>query len=314
MKSQLFGLLAHPVSHSLSPVLYRQWFEECGTPNSKFELFDVLPEELGDFMQRVRDERGVGRNIPDAGHEIIGLAISIPHKEAVIQYLDEIDSVAVEIGAVNTIQCIDDVPISRQNFDYSLAAKSRKLKGWNTDWIGVQESFREANVNLRGKRVLILGAGGAARAVIYACMKNGADPVITNRTYKKAETLAADFRCGVIDWGDRELAAAEIVINATPLGFENSKSSPVAPEFFEKIFKVQPGDCVAFDLVYRPFMTKFLRDAASAGVQIITGDRMLFHQGRAQFNILTGTSNSKLSSQLTGRMKLKNLTRHEGNL
>lgn len=329
MPSQLFGLLAHPVSHSLSPVLYRQWFEECGMKDAKFELFDVLPEELSDFMKKMRSFLSGSKFGSKTGSRIAkisGLAVSIPHKETILQYLDEIDPVAAEIGAVNTISWMTDYVSDNSGRKHSdkNSKKSfgeRKLKGWNTDWIGVLESFQEAAVTLNDKRVLILGAGGAARAVVYACMKEGAHVVITNRTYEKAETLAAHFRCSVIDWEDRESATADIVINTTSVGLDNPDLSPVSRGVFEKFvrtssrpvhsrrhvaenLKMQPGGCIAFDLVYRPFMTKFLRDAARAGACIITGDRMLFHQGKAQFDILTRKSNVKLNSQPAGKMNL----------
>ncbi len=261
----LYGLLAHPVSHSLSPVLYGRFFEECGMNHpgasaknsARFELFDVTPEHLGAFFERVRTEK------------ISGLAVSIPHKEAVLDFLDDIDPVAKEIGAVNTIGWLGE-----------------KLVGWNTDWLGVTGAFAEAGVDVSGKRAMVLGAGGAARAVVYALAKMGADVVVTNRHFEKAEDLASQFRCGVIDFEDRETVAADIVVNATSVGLEDENTSPVSAKFWRRPHADAPQ--IAFDLVYRPRMTKFLRDAQEAGAKIISGDRMLLHQGRAQFQLLTG--------------------------
>lgn len=264
---KIFGLLAHPVAHSLSPDLYRGWFSEYGIQDAKFELFDVVPEELEDFFQK---------KMP----KITGLAVSIPHKETVMQYLDEVDDVAKKIGAVNTIQWIKKSPLDRP-----------LLKGWNTDWIGVREALCEANVEVRGQRVLVFGAGGAARAVVYALIENGAEVVIANRTLEKAESVAADFRCFVVHWDDRETVQADIVVNATSVGLAHSKNdrsshdeSPVSENFWDA------KKIVAFDLVYRLKMTKFLRDAAASGAHVITGDRMLWHQGKAQFEILVISS------------------------
>ena len=249
---KIFGLLAHPVSHSRSPELYRAWFTESGLLGARFDVFDVEPEGLSEFMQRVRNDK------------ISGLAVSIPHKESVMKFLDEIDEVAEEIGAVNTI-----------------GWERKKLKGWNTDWIGVRESFKEAGVVVRGKRVLVLGAGGAARAVVYALMCGGAQVVITNRTFDSAEDLASTFRCSFVHWDDRETVQAEVVVNATSVGLDEPNESPVSAEFWK-------GREAGFDLVYEPKMTKFLREAQKAGVKIISGDRMLFLQGKEQFKLVTG--------------------------
>ena len=248
---KIFGLLAHPVSHSLSPQMYKTWFLEHGLKDSEFQLFDIIPEKLSGFLERVRSEK------------ISGLAVSIPHKETVMQYLDEIDPVAEKIGAVNTISWND-----------------KKLKGWNTDWIGVRETLKNAGVIPDGKRALVLGAGGSARAVIYALMQADANVVIANRTFEKAENLSSFFRCPLVHWDDRESVNAEIVINTTSVGLEDPSSSPVSADFWR-------GRETAFDLVYRPLMTRFLLDASHADVKIITGDQMLLHQGIRQFEILT---------------------------
>ncbi|MEK7545348.1 MAG: shikimate dehydrogenase [Patescibacteria group bacterium] len=258
---RIYGLLAHPVSHSQSPALYEGWFAHAGMENAKFELFDVEPEKLGAFFERMRDRHT---------EEIVGLAVSIPHKESVISYLDEVDEVAKEIGAVNTI-----------SWD------GEKLKGWNTDWIGVRESFTEAGVDVAEKRVLVLGAGGGARAVVYALMHAGAQVLVTNRTFDRAEDLASVFRCPLVHWDDRETVEAEIVVNTTSVGLEDLSASPVSVKFWKEL-RNGGSEIVAFDLVYRPRVTKFLKDALGAGARIITGDRMLFYQGKAQFRIVTG--------------------------
>lgn len=246
--------------------------------DARFELFDVAPEELSAFFERMRDRHTRGER-GGRGEEITGLAVSIPHKEAVAAYLDEVDDVAREIGAVNTISWDDTHGAQRNARGF--------LKGWNTDWIGVRESFVGAGVDVSGKRVLVLGAGGAARAVVYALMKMGAQVLVTNRTFDRAEDVAAKFRCPLVHWDDRETVEVEIVVNTTSMGLEDISASPVSATFWKRLAR-SDRDIVAFDLVYRSKMTKFLRDAREAGVKIIPGDRMLFYQGKEQFRIVTG--------------------------
>jgi shikimate dehydrogenase len=243
----IYGILAHPAGQSLSPAMHNAGFNELGL-DAKYQYFDVAPTGLADFIKKVRNEN------------IKGLSISKPHKETIMELLDTVDDVATTIGAVNTV-----------------VNRNGDLHGTNVDWIGVQEAIKEVSL-IEGKRCLILGAGGASRAAVFALQKNNAAKVvILNRTVEHAKELAEEFDCeygSLEDFGKHE---PEIVIQATSAGMNK-------PEGVEII----PGELLSQSMVVMELITKILRDAKGVGAKIITGDRMLLHQGFAAFEIWTG--------------------------
>lgn len=248
---KVFGIIGDPVDHSLSPTMHNIAFKELGI-KAVYGAFLVKPENLAKAIEGIK------------ALNIKGVSVTIPHKEAIVPYLDEIDQVALKIGAVNTILNENGV-----------------LKGYNTDWIGVIKAFEEKGVQLKGKRVVILGAGGASRAIIYALKESGAEKItLYNRTYAKAEKLASLFQISAYPWEDLPKAEGDILIQATSVGLK-SFHSPISEKILKR-FKI------AMDTVYIPLRTKFLSLAEKFVDITIDGLKMLLYQGVEQFKLFTG--------------------------
>ena len=259
-KTGVVAIIGHPVEHSLSPVLHNPCFRDAGL-DLVYTAFDV------------EDTRGAVAGVRALG--IRGLSVTIPHKSAIIPLLDKVDPAAAAIGAVNTVVNRDGV-----------------LHGFNTDRDGILFALEEKRVDVRGKPVLILGAGGAARAAAFAIAEAYPDsPVlIAARRLEQAISLASDLNRysrgqsrGILLNGDAFAATANsaaLVINATSLGMKG-EGCP----FPEDLFR---GDCVYFDIVYTPVETPFILSARFAGAVTVTGDRMFLRQAAAQFQFWTG--------------------------
>lgn len=258
-------LIGYPVGHSMSAVMHNAAFQELGL-DFRYELHPVKPEELGRFVSstmRTSDVRGA--------------SVTIPHKVSVVSHLDEVDAVAMSIGAVNTIVNDDGW-----------------LKGYNTDGIGAMRSLEEAFGDLHGAKVVILGAGGAARAISYYLSTVVGELVILNRTFERAEELAD----AIIEYSEcrstisalrlcseglgRALDGADVIINATSVGMKpNIDATPIDS-------KLLRSDLLVLDIVYNPPKTRLLREAEAAGARTLTGVGMLVYQGVAAFKLWTG--------------------------
>ena len=226
-------------------------FRACGI-NATYQAFDVPPDRLGDAIAGMR---GLG---------LRQLAVSIPHKTAVMAHLDRVDERAAAIGAVNTVTLRDD-----------------GLEGANTDWIGALRAL-EREIDPKGRHAVVLGAGGAARAVVYGLLQAGARVSILNRTETRAHELATEL--GLEESGPLEALAdlsPEIIVNTTSVGL-GSDDSPAAPEAL-------PAHAVVMDAVYQPEQTRLLRDAAQRGACPLPGKWMLVHQAAEQFRLWTHT-------------------------
>lgn len=256
----LFGVIGDPVRHSKSPVMMNRAFRETGI-NGAYMAFHITNDRLGDFIAGVR---AMG---------IRGVNVTIPHKLDVMAFLDEIDPGAKALGAVNTI--VND---------------NGKLTGYNTDGIGYVRSLKEeAASSLEGKRIVVRGAGGAARGIVYAL--TGEKPgriTIVNRSLERAVDLAAAFgsRAEVtalpLDKLQEACVEADIVINTTDIGmFPNTDASPVDASW------LMPGT-VASDIIYNPLKTKFLQQAEERGCRIHGGLGMFIYQGAYAFEYWTG--------------------------
>lgn len=253
-KTKICMVIGDPVDHSLGPTMYNTIYEKMGIDDQFVYVgCNVKITDLENFVKGVR-----------AMH-IRGISCTIPHKIEIMKYLDEIDPVAKEIGAVNTV--VNDKGI---------------LKGSNTDWLGVVTPL-ERITSLKGKTVALLGAGGAARAVAYGVTKKGALLQIYNRTLENAQKLAQQFGGEAYPWGKREHSKhADIIINTTSLGLHpHENETPLAKEYITKKHLV-------LDAVYVPFETRFLKEAKMQGATIIHGTEMLLHQGLLQFKLYTG--------------------------
>jgi 3-dehydroquinate dehydratase/shikimate dehydrogenase len=251
-KTRIYGVIGYPIGHSLSPHLHNAAFQ-LRRMNAVYVPFPV--RDLKDFLPVAREL------------DIAGFSVTIPHKQEITRYLDECDAVAEKIGAVNTV-----------------AVKRGRMVGYNTDYVGVMKAL-ETWGSVRGKRVLIVGAGGAARAAAFACVDAGADVLICARRKEKAARLAKEARASIMD--RRELAREkfDVIVNATPVGMQGRQDGTAD----ESPLEARELNCeLVFDLVYRPMRTKLLQMAERQGIATLSGVEMFIAQGAAQWEIWTG--------------------------
>lgn len=264
-RTKITGIFGDPVAHTLSPAMHNAGFAALGL-NFIYVPFHVSREALPAAV---------------AGIKALGLAgvnITVPHKEAVLALLDEVVEEARLIGAVNTV-----------------VNRGGSLVGYNTDAIGFLRALQEAGFDPAGRAAVVIGAGGAARAVVVALARAGVREItIFNRTLSRAAALAELVRAegvaaAALSWADlasagkKVVAAAALVVQTTSLGMHPNEAEfpPVPPEAFG------PGQLVV-DLIYSPPETRFLRLAAAAGATTQNGIPMLLHQGVAAFELWTG--------------------------
>jgi len=263
-KTGMCGLIGDPVEHSLSPVIQNAAFEALGL-NYVYVAFTVRQNDLGNVILGVR---GLGFR---------GLNVTMPHKIDVIQYLDKLDDTAKKIGSVNTI-----------------VNEEGNLIGYTTDGIGALNALRYKGVDLSGRKIVVLGAGGASRSVSFTLADEAEELVILNRTFQRAKKLVDDIsnllgdsakiRAGRLSNGTlkKELEDADIVVNATSVGMNpQNTETPVDRGLLHH-------GIVVFDLVYEPLETRLLREARRMGAETVDGLAMLVHQGAASFEIWTG--------------------------
>jgi len=248
-ETQLYGIIGNPVRHSLSPIIHNGAFRRMGL-NAVYLAFEVK-----DLKEAINGIRGLG---------IRGVSVTIPFKTEVIPFLDKVEDVAEKIKAVNTI-----------------VNEGGKLIGYNTDWCGVLEALEE-KVDLKGKRVVLLGAGGAARAIGFALKRRDCEVIVSNRTMDKGAVLAKELMCIHRPLSSIEGLKADVIINATPVGMHPYKEESPLPK------KVLREGMAVMDIVYRPVQTKLLREAEEIGCLTINGLEMLSRQGAAQLEIWTG--------------------------
>ena len=248
--TELYGIIGNPVRHSLSPIIHNGAFRRMGL-NAVYLAFEV--KDLKDAMSGIR-ELGVR-----------GLSVTIPFKTRILPYLDNIEDVAGKIRAVNT-----------------LSMKAGKLVGYNTDCCGALEALEE-KVDLRGKKVILLGAGGAARAIGFGLKEKGCRVVIFNRSPHRAELLAKELGCAHHPLTSFKEMDGNILINATSVGMHPLDTEiPVPKEILREGMMVM-------DIVYRPLKTKLLQEAEKRGCLTIDGLEMLARQGAGQLDIWTET-------------------------
>ncbi len=250
--TKLFGVIGHPLGHTMSPALHNWAFARLGLPYV-YMRWPVAPEGLPDFLTAVRA-------LP-----ISGVSVTIPHKVAITNGLDRLGPRVRAVGAVNTLFWDED-----------------KLTGVNSDVVGFQRPLRESG--RRFDSALVLGAGGASRAILAGLAELGVARVwVTNRSYKKAAELAMRFGVTAVEWDARRECGAALLVNATPLGMagDNVDLTPWPAEWFE------PGQ-VAYDIVYNPLRTRFLREAQAAGLETVDGLAMFLGQAVEQFRLWTG--------------------------
>ena len=264
-KTKVIGVFGFPVEHSLSPAMHNA---AIATLELSFIYlpFAVPPENLGTAI----------RSLPALG--IVGVNLTIPHKEIVLPFLDEITEEARDVGAVNTVHCIDG-----------------RLLGDNTDGRGFFAPLREIGLTVSGKSVVVLGAGGAARSVVFRLVREGAEVVLVNRTPERAERLGqavhdAGFgsmvrTLALEDHAEYSAATANatLLVNTTRVGMHPNESelAPVILEAFRP-------ELTVYDLVYNPVETRLLQEAKRRGCRTMDGVKMLVYQGALAFERWTG--------------------------
>jgi len=245
----LYGVIGDPVGHSLSPALHNAAFLSTGL-NAVYLAFEG------------KEIEGCIRGIKALG--IKGVSVTIPFKTAVIPYLDEIDPLARRIGAVNTI-----------------VNNKGRLKGYNTDALGAAKALEE-RTKLRGMTCLIIGAGGAAKAIGFMLKEKGVTVSIVNRTRKRGETLARSLGCPFVPLVDVEGEKGDILVQTTPVGmYPHINQCPVPEHILEQ-------GMVVMDIVYVPAETRLLKSSRNRGCATISGVGMFIHQGAEQFRLWTG--------------------------
>jgi len=260
-KTRVCAIIGDPVEHSLSPVMHNAAFKELGL-NLVYVAFTVTRNGLKDAISGARN---LG---------LLGLNVTMPHKNAVMSYLDETDSTAKAIGAVNTI-------LNEQG----------KLIGFNTDGKGVMIALQENGISADEKKLLILGAGGAAKAIAFQAAQEVEELVILNRTSEKAEKLAELLRKKFgkkVKGGTlsaevlkEELKTTDILVNATSVGMHpDFNMSPVPSDLLRR-------DLCVMDIIYNPLETKLVKDAKAVGAKVVLGLEMLLYQGAVAFEIWT---------------------------
>jgi shikimate dehydrogenase len=255
--SRRVGLIGDPVEHSLSPSFQQPAFDTLGL-DVRYELWPTNAAQLPQRLADIRAGRALGANV------------TVPHKEAVFGQVDVASDVARRAGAVNTLSLVDG-----------------RLRGDNTDVHGFLAPLNERRFAFASRRALVLGAGGAARAVVVALLDAGIQQVtIINRTPQRADAIVRAFddprlASAPVDTASRAAGDAQLLVNATALGWDG-----IALPINQDVFGMLPRDAIAYDLTYRE--TPFLRAARAAGLATIDGLPMLVHQGARSFEIWTG--------------------------
>lgn len=269
------GLIGNPVAHTLSPAIHGFLAAKTGQ-NLAYLPFHVQPEAVGEAVKGAY------------ALNFLGLNVTIPYKSAVIPYLTEVDQLAARIGAVNTLVRTD-----------------AGYKGYNTDMPGLYRAMCSDGVAVEGQRVIVLGAGGVARAVVMMLSTKGAkEIVILNRTLERAEKIAEEIN-GMLGeqlvtakdlsgWKHLQREEKYLVIQATDVGMHPHTEETLIedPAFYQMV-------SVGYDLIFRPLETKFMQKVRQAGGEAFNGFKMLLYQGIIAFELWTGTSISEELAELT---------------
>lgn len=257
----LTGLIGYPLDHSLSPRIHSYWIKQYSV-DAEYKLFTTPPARVRQIVKRLRDKSAAGFNV------------TIPHKLAVMEYLDTIDTTATRIGAVNTVIIKDGI-----------------ATGTNTDAYGFIANLREGltgridgDISSALTNVVLLGAGGATRAAIVALRDAGAKTItLTNRSSDKAQALAEEFSCTSIPWDEKNAAlhGATLLVNTTSLGMQHQPP-------LDLDLSALPTNAAVHDIVYAPLETELLKTARARGNKTVDGLGMLLYQAQKAFELWHG--------------------------
>lgn len=259
----LLGIIGNPLGHSLSPILHKTAIEKLKVSYT-YEKWELAENELGAFIRKVKN----------LDSNILGFNVTIPYKEKIITYLDEIDIQATNLNAVNTVKY-----------------ENGKLKGYNTDGLGLFETLLRNSIQYENKKILMLGSGGACKGIaMFLTQKKVARIDIATRNEKKAEDLIfriqnTGIESDFIVWSDLMTLGIEkydFVIQTTPIGMKNQTQEIDFP-----YSRLTPSHTV-IDIVYNPLETGFLKKSKNKGAKCINGLEMLVYQGYHSFKIWTG--------------------------
>ncbi|MGH9513805.1 MAG: shikimate dehydrogenase [Terriglobales bacterium] len=246
--TRVYGVAGDPVAHSLSPAIM----------NAALSRENVNGVYVALHAKTLKDLLTCVREIP-----IHGLSITMPYKQAIVSHLDNTDSQTTKIGACNTV----------------VRAQDGKLYGFNTDAVGVVRPL-EQRITLEKARILVLGAGGAARAAVFGLKERGAEVYILNRSAVPAQKLARQAKARAIKRPDLKKVSFDVIVNATPVGMTNTRESPLTADEIRSRY--------LFEMIYDPPETQLVRLARQRGVEVIPGMEMFVHQAARQFEIWTG--------------------------
>lgn len=261
-ETKIFGVLGDPIAHSLSPLIHNTAFREQGI-NAVYLPLRVPSDQLLDTLR---------------AYEFLGFSgysVTIPHKQAVMEYAQFVNEASKRIGASNTLFKNARGEWCAANTDYDAGLSSILL--------GLEQ---KGETSLDGKRVLILGAGGAARAIALAVSKAGAALTITNRSKQRGAELAAEIGCQFVTWENRGAVSSDVLVNCTPVGmFPEMDETPFAENWLRE-------DMVVFDTIYNPENTLLIKHARERGCKVVSGIEMFVRQAAAQFKYFTGMNAS----------------------
>lgn len=261
-KTRVCGVIGDPIEHTLSPIMHNAAFNALGL-DYVFLAFKVKTAEVETAIDGMR------------ALKIRGLNVTMPHKTSVIKHLDRVDLSAQIVNSVNTI-------LNKENL----------LFGFNTDGIGALKALKENGVQLKGRKVLLLGAGGAARAIAYTLAKEADELAVLNRTVKQAQDLARLLQkslnkkvvAGSLSPKDIQssIRDSDILVNATSVGMKPKTDESPIPS------KLLRSNMAVMDIVYNPLETKLAKEAKEMGAKVVSGVEMLIYQGAESFTLWTG--------------------------
>ncbi|MHA1669981.1 MAG: shikimate dehydrogenase [Promethearchaeota archaeon] len=268
-RKNIICIFGHPIEHSMSPIMHNVAFKDLGL-NYLYVAIDIAPNNLKQAFDVMR------------ALDIKGANITVPHKETTLKFVDEISPLASRIGAINTIK-----------------NENGRLIGRNTDASGAKRALKEANIDLIGKDIMIIGAGGAARALAHSFIEEAKKLVIINRTPKRGKALVTElskeyhkdvlykkFKNNTIK---EMLPSIDILVNSTTIGmFPNVLLSPIPKNYLHE-------DLTVFDIIYNPLETQLMKYASEKGCRVLGGLDMLIYQGVLSFEWWTNkTPNMEL--------------------